>query len=50
MRSDLRVLQILNMRSVNNGIISYVFAEMDALEGRVRSDFVMVNEPDAQLK
>ena len=50
MSSELRVLQILNMRSVNNGIISYVFAEMDALEGRVRSDFVMVNEPDAQLK
>lgn len=50
MSSVLRVLQILNMRSVNNGIISYVFAEMDALEGRVRSDFVMMNEPDAQLK
>ena len=50
MSSELRVLQILNMRSVNNGIISYVFAEMDVLEGRVRSDFVMVNEPDKQLK
>ncbi len=50
MSRELRVLQILNMRSVKNGIISYVFAEMDALEGRVRSDFVMVNEPDAALK
>ena len=50
MSRELRVLQILNMRSVKNGIISYVFAEMDALEGRVRSDFVMVNEPDGALK
>lgn len=50
MSKELRILQILNMRSVNNGIISYVFTEMDALEDRVRSDFVMVNEPDEPLK
>ena len=50
MSDTIRALQILVMRSVNNGIVSYVLSTLSALEGRLQSDVVMLNEPDAATR